>query len=64
MQDALSVHIIVHFLWNCVVVVIVGGSDELQSQSLFLLLALAGGSEMLNDTHTIRQFLCHETSRG
>ena len=33
MQDALSVHIIVHFLWNCVVVVVVVG-DELQSQSL------------------------------
>ena len=60
MQDALSVHIIVHFLWNCVVVV-VGGGDELQLQSLP---ALAGGSEMLNDTHTIRQFLCHETSSG
>jgi hypothetical protein len=62
MQDALSVHIIiVHFLWNCVVVVVIG-DDELQYRcSCF---SLAGGSEMLNDTHTIRQFLCHEARSG
>ena len=59
MQDALSVHIIVHSCGIVLLLLVVMNCNRLLPA-----FSLAGGSEMLNDTHTIRQFLCHETSSG